>query len=418
MKKFPQNYLVICGCAMMTLFSCNNSDEPKLQKEAPAQYSIKLSAPQQKVLSQGNDFAFDVLKAINKEDGNVFVSPYSLGQDLAMLANGAEGETFNELAKVLKIGDGATLEDINTYYETMNGTLTTINCSSKFLVGNSVWLNKNYNILDNYKNDMGKFYNATVETLDFNDSKSVDRINSWAKESTKGFIPNIVKELDAMSDAALLLNSVYFKGLWTYFPVKNTHDDIFRNQFDRNEKVKMMSSRTILNGCITDDELALELTYNGEAFQMVIIMPKREKINNYVKTLNGEKYAQILSQMTKNDSEVIMPKFKSAYENDFSDALKAMGVSRVMSSGIAQLKKISPDEGIYLSKISQKTTIEVNEDGTIATAVTTGKVEGFTDNSPILTQYVIDHPFIYLIKERTTGAILFIGKVQSMAGMQ
>ncbi|MCQ2290954.1 MAG: serpin family protein [Muribaculaceae bacterium] len=418
MKKTFVYSSLICGCAMMTFTSCNNSDEPNVENEKPAQYSIQLTAPQQKVLSQSNDFAFDVLKTINNEDGNVFVSPYSLGQVLAMLANGAEGQTYDEIATVLKIGDGTSLDDINSYYSTMNSTLTTINSSAKFMVANSLWLNKNYNVLESYKTDMKSFFDAKVETLDFSDRKTVDLINNWVKESTNGLIPGIVDEVDPVFDCAWLLNSLYFRGFWKYFPKKNTYDDTFYNKQNNGEKVKMMKSdECYLNGCITKEELALELTYGGEAFQMMVIMPRSERINDYINALNGEKYAQVLSQMTKNESEVIMPKFKNIYNNDFKDALKAMGMSRVLSDN-AQLGKMTTARNVRLSKILQNTSIEVNEEGTIAVATTGGKVTGVIDNIRQIIKYVIDRPFIYLIKERTTGAILFIGKVQSMAGMQ
>ena len=114
MKKSLYYCLLICLSAMMALPSCSNeSDGPNVKNEEPAQYMIKLSAPQMKVLSQSNDFAFDVLKAVNNENTNAFISPYSLGQALAMIANGAEGETLEEIAAVLKIGDGISINDIN-----------------------------------------------------------------------------------------------------------------------------------------------------------------------------------------------------------------------------------------------------------------------------------------------------------------
>ena len=117
MKRFPYYYLFFYLSAMMVLSSCNNeSDIPNVKNEEPAQYTIKLSAPQKKVLSQSNDFAFDVLKAVNNGNTNAFISPYSLGQALAMIANGAEGETLEEIAAVLKIGDGISIDDINSYY--------------------------------------------------------------------------------------------------------------------------------------------------------------------------------------------------------------------------------------------------------------------------------------------------------------
>ena len=406
---------------MMVLSSCNNeSDIPNVKNEEPAQYTIKLSAPQKKVLSQSNDFAFDVLKAVNNENTNAFISPYSLGQALAMIANGAEGETLEEIAAVLKIGDGISIDDINTYYATMNKALTDIKCSSQIAFANSLWVNKDFDgtILDSYKKNMQSSYDAMVDVLDFADSKSADIINSWSKKQTNGLIPTIVDNLRNDMPHTILLNSLYFKGLWSYFPKKNTYSDNFRNQFDRNEKVEMMKSDECeLTGFVTDEELMVEFNYGGEAFQMQIIMPKKEKINNYIQNLDGEKYAEMLSYMTNSKSMVAMPKFKSNYSYDLKNSLSKMGINTAFSE-YADFGKISTKKEFKITKALQNTTIEVNEDGSVASSTT--RIDGGIDTSTgeLPEEFIIDHPFIYLIRERQTGAILFIGKVQSMEGMQ
>ena len=366
MKRFPYYYLFFYLSAMMVLSSCNNeSDIPNVKNEEPAQYTIKLSAPQKKVLSQSNDFAFDVLKAVNNENTNAFISPYSLGQALAMIANGAEGETLEEIAAVLKIGDGISIDDINTYYATMNKALTDIKCSSQIAFANSLWVNKDFDgtILDSYKKNMQSSYDAMVDVLDFADSKSADIINSWSKKQTNGLIPTIVDNLRNDMPHTILLNSLYFKGLWSYFPKKNTYSDNFRNQFDRNEKVEMMKSDECeLTGFVTDEELMVEFNYGGEAFQMQIIMPKKEKINDYIQDLDGEKYAEMLSYMTNSRSMVAMPKFKSKYSYDLENPLKAMGITKAFSD-YAEFGKISTKKEFKITKTLQNTTIEVNEDG-------------------------------------------------------
>lgn len=372
------------------------------------------------MLSQSNDFAFDVLKAVNNENANAFISPYSLGQALAMIANGAEGETLEEIAAVLKIGDGISIDDINSYYATMNKALTDIKCSSQIAFANSLWVNKDFDgtILDSYKKNMQSSYDAMVDVLDFADSKSADIINSWSKKQTNGLIPTIVDNLRNDMPHTILLNSLYFKGLWSYFPKKNTYSDNFRNQFDRNEKVEMMKSDECeLTGFVTDEELMVEFNYGGEAFQMQIIMPKKEKINDYIQDLDGEKYAEMLSYMTNSKSMVAMPKFKSKYSYDLENPLKAMGITKAFSD-YAEFGKISTKKEFKITKALQNTTIEVNEDGSVASSTT--RIDGGIDTSTgeLPEEFIIDHPFIYLIRERQTGAILFIGKVQSMEGMQ
>lgn len=421
MKKSLFSLLQVCALAALFLASCNSSDDiPNAKDEEPAKYSIRLSAPQQKVLKQSNDFAFDALKAVNNESENVFISPYSLGQALAMLANGAEDETFDEIANVLKIGDGTSLDDINSFYTTMNKALTDIQCSSEIAYANSLWTNKIFSdsINESYIKNMVSIFNAHVEALDFDDAKSVDIINSWAKKQTNGLIPNIVSKLYSFEQVAILLNSLYFKGLWNYFPKKNTYDDKFRNQFDRNENVKMMKSdECTLNGFITDEELMVEFDYGGKAFQMQVIMPKKTDINTYIQNLNGEKYATMLSYMMSSTSEVAFPKFKNTYSNDFNKPLQRMGITRAFEPD-ASLRKIANLKGLYIDKVMQNASIEVNEEGSVASATT--RVDGDLIISPghLPKQFIIDHPFIYLIRERQTGAILFIGKVQSMEGMQ
>ena len=419
MKKSILYYLLWCLIMSVALVSCSDDNESGsgVENEQPAVYTIKLTAPQKKVLSQSNDFAFDVLKSINDENTNNFVSPYSLGQALAMLANGAEGETYDEIARVLKIGDGASLADINTFYATMNQALTSIKSSAKFAVANSLWTNQKYDsyLLDSYKTDMLTHYGAQVQALDFSDAGSVETINKWANKQTNGAIPSIVKSTDSESHA-LLLNSLYFKGLWKYFPKKNTHHEMFRNQFDRNENVKMMESDiTAINGFISDDELMAEFDYGGKAFQLQIIMPIKQKINDYIAELNGEKYVQMLTEMQSTETIVTMPKFKHSYENQLIENMKKMGICRVFNED-AQLGKLSSYRGLSVTKLQQNTLIEVNEEGTTAAAVTMGEIGPTANVLP--SRFIIDHPFIYIIRERTTGVILFIGKVQTMEGMQ
>ena len=419
MKKSILYYLLWCLIMSVALVSCSDDNESGsgVENEQPAVYTIKLTAPQKKVLSQSNDFAFDVLKSINDENTNNFVSPYSLGQALAMLANGAEGETYDEIARVLKIGDGASLADINTFYATMNQALTSIKSSAKFAVANSLWTNQKYDsyLLDSYKTDMLTHYGAQVQALDFSDAGSVETINKWANKQTNGAIPSIVKATDSESHA-LLLNSLYFKGLWKYFPKKNTHHEMFRNQFNRNENVKMMESDiTAINGFISDDELMAEFDYGGKAFQLQIIMPIKQKINDYIAELNGEKYVQMLTEMQSTETIVTMPKFKHSYENQLIENMKKMGICRVFNED-AQLGKLSSYRGLSVTKLQQNTLIEVNEEGTTAAAVTMGEIGPTANVLP--SRFIIDHPFIYIIRERTTGVILFIGKVQTMEGMQ
>ena len=419
MKKSILYYLLWCLIMSVALVSCSDDNESGsgVENEQPAVYTIKLTAPQKKVLSQSNDFAFDVLKSINDENTNNFVSPYSLGQALAMLANGAEGETYDEIARVLKIGDGASLADINTFYATMNQALTSIKSSAKFAVANSLWTNQKYDsyLLDSYKTDMLTHYGAQVQALDFSDAGSVETINKWANKQTNGAIPSIVKATDSESHA-LLLNSLYFKGLWKYFPKKNTHHEMFRNQFNRNENVKMMESDiTAINGFISDDELMAEFDYGGKAFQLQIIMPIKQKINDYIAGLNGEKYVQMLTEMQSTETIVTMPKFKHSYENQLIENMKKMGICRVFNED-AQLGKLSSYRGLSVTKLQQNTLIEVNEEGTTAAAVTMGEIGPTANVLP--SRFIIDHPFIYIIRERTTGVILFIGKVQTMEGMQ
>ncbi|MGM9870035.1 MAG: serpin family protein [Sodaliphilus sp.] len=420
MKKSIFYYLSLCLMGSVMLASCSDDEEgggSGVENEQPAVYSIKLSAPQKRVLSQSNDFAFDVLKSINDENTNNFVSPYSLGQALAMLANGAEGETYDEIARVLKIGDGASLDDINTFYATMNEALTSIKSSAKFAVANSLWTNQKYDsyLLGSYKTDMQTHYGAQVQALDFSDPNSPGAINKWANKQTNGLIPSIITNLNSESHA-LLLNSLYFRGLWKYFPKKNTHDEMFRNQFDRNENAKMMESDvTYLNGFLSDDELMAEFNYGGEAFQLQIIMPIKQKINDYIAGLNGEKYAQMLTEMQSTQTIVTMPKFKHSYENQLIENMKKMGIKRAFDQG-AQLGKLSSYPGLFVTLLQQNALIEVNEEGSTAATVTQIQTDPTAPELP--PRFIIDHPFIYIIKERTTGVILFIGKVQTMEGMQ
>ena len=180
----------------------------------------------------------------------------------------------------------------------------------------------------------------------------------------------------------------------------------------------MKSDECALNGFVTDEELMVEFDYGGKAFQLQVIMPKKEKINEYINDLDGEKYAELLTYMKNSQSVVAIPKFTATYNNALAAPLQKMGIKRAFGPD-AQFSKISATERLSVTNALQNTIIEVNEEG--ATAASTTRVDiGATSPGPSVLpkSFNIDHPFIYLIRERQTGAILFVGKVQSMEGMQ
>ncbi len=385
--------------------SCDSNDPLLIEDAKP----IVLKASQQQRVSEDNEFAFDLLKKTiqNSDESNVFISPLSASIALGMAWNGAAGETKTEMEEALKMS-GLSEDDINDYYKIMQTTLPGIDPSTRLSIANSLWYRTGFPIKEDFLDVNKNYFGAYVKEIDFSKAWALDTINNWCAKKTNKLIPTILTEItpDAMM---YLINAVYFKGIWrSKFDKKQTLEANFTNELKQASAVNIMQQQDTFS--YYEDDLAqyVELPYGNKAFTMTLILPSENKTTNDVlDILNNKSFGEVLGKMNNQEIKLFFPRFK--VENTFSLnlMLEDMGMRQAFTYR-ADFSKIS-DIQLLISQIIQKTYITVDEEGTEAAAVTA--IEFTNTSVPIYPIVRVDKPFVFMIREKSTGVILFIGKI-------
>ncbi|MBR5174721.1 MAG: serpin family protein [Bacteroidales bacterium] len=359
---------------------------------------------------RGNEFAFAFLDKVNKgSDKDFIVSPLSMQFLLGMILDGAKGQTADEICEVLGYGAGE-VGAVNEYCQSMLEQLPELDKATKLSIANAVMVNKNYSLLDSYKSTVSKYFDAEVSNLDFSNNKAAtSAINTWCSNHTNGLIPEVIKTVSP-SALAYLLNAVYFKSQWkNKFPKENTSNATFTADDGSTRTVKMM--RTGKHLLYQDDDIlrAVRLPFGNEAYSMIVILPAEGKtLSDVTENLDGESWAKFRSSMVSCDVDLWLPKFETKFHIGLNGILSAMGMPTAFNSMIADFSAMSKED-VCLSSVQQDAVIKVDEDGAEAAAVS---MAAFT-TAALPGQHIAFHadkPFLYLITESSTGAILFAGK--------
>ena len=349
----------------------------------------------------GNDF--EILKYMTKEE-NYMVSPFSLKMAMMIAANGAEGETKQEIL------DTFAVEDINVFNEKAKQIIEKYNNTEyvKLNVANSIWLNtslagNNIEFIDAYKNIVKEFYSGEVGAEDENTIANV--INKWIEEKTNGKIKDVLDSSKKAEFIAALVNTIYFKGEWdTQFEEKSTSKETFTSRDKNKAKIDFMHNTGYYDYYEDKNIQMVKLPYRGNDLSMSFVLPKDEE-NMDIKSA--------LENMTLERVELSIPKFKTEYELEFNDVLKTMGIEKAFDDRAANFLAMLSNADIYIETVLQKTFIEVDEAGTeaaAATAVVMYVKSGIEPDQEKPKVFKADKPFIYFIMDEATGEILFIGE--------
>ena len=365
------------------------------------------------IAESGNEFAVNAFKAINSNDSNVLISPYGMQLTLAMMANGAKGETLNEITSAMHTG-AATAADLNAYYKTLTKAL--VDADDRVAVNflSAFWYAKGLSATPNFTAALSDAYGATSSAIDFSSPDALSTINGWVSNATGGKVSKLFSHLSPKTQACLA-NAMTFHGRWSQTLLAfNNVDNYFTNNKGEKEKCIMFgywqTDASIAQG---DDADMLELEYGNGSFVMDVIAPKdSSKINKYVAGLSMQKINALVTNLRSCVVNLEMPKFEATYNNNLMDTFKALGVNKIFSGG--DLSGIANTD-MQITQYLQQMRINVDEEGTKIT-VSTGWSGDPT--ATIGSRCFINSPFVYMIRERSTGVILAIGKVQTMAGMQ
>lgn len=403
-KFIPLFFLILLSC------SFDDTRIPELPDAKP----IVMKAQFEDKLKNNNMFAFDLFKATykNEDKTNIFISPLSVDMALGMTWNGAAGDTRTEMQAALR-NQGYTAEDINEYAKTLREALINADPSTKLAIVNSIWTRSGFNVEQPFIDVNKTNYNAEVKTLDFSSPNAVKEVNNWCAKNTNNKIPEIIKTIP--SDAVMyLINAIYFKGIWKYqFDKKDTQDLPFTKENGMTQNVKMMSQTKNLAYSADENACYLEMPYGNKAFSMVIILPQPEKdLKNVIQNISSDSWNNATKNMQVRTINLKLPRFKLECDYDMEkNILPDMGMKLAFNRSLADFTGINKGGGLSISKVKHKTFVEVNEEGTEAAAVTSVEMAVTSVGEPQSIDFLVNQPFLFTIKENSTGAILFIGKI-------
>ncbi|MDR2586052.1 MAG: serpin family protein [Prevotellaceae bacterium] len=390
--------------------SCSKSDSSHKQPD-PAK-PIVLTTKQGEKVAGDNVFSFNLFRQVATSDNkeNAFISPLSVTMALGMLYNGTSPDAREEMANTLQMSNFSDTE-INEYYQTMSKALLKVDPLTSMAIANSIWSEKTYPVKQSFVDVNKKYFDAEVQSLDFKLKSTLDAINKRCKKKTND---KIIKILDDIPGDAImyLINAVYFKSKWqSEFDKKDTKREDFTREGGVRQQVDMMNQTATFPYYEDNDLQVIEMPYGNGAFSMVAILPADGKtLDELVNTIDNDIWNNVLSNLRERKVQIKFPRFKIECEFSLVNPIKNMGMQLIFKTG-GNLNGIADDPRLFVSEIKHKTFVEVNEEGTEAAAVTAIEMRLASIGPSSQPQFFANRPFLYLIKEKSTGAILFIGRM-------
>ena len=407
---------IVTGCNLDDKF-----DGPETPVDPGA---LELNPAEMELVDHSNDFAFNLFKQIidsrsadeSKKNKSLIVSPISITYALGMLNNGATGETQKQINKVLGFGD-AGADGINNFCRKMLNRAPQLDSLTKVMIANNIYMNKRYVLNSEFTKIANTYYNAYPETRDFHDGKTLDVINKWASDHTEEMIKKILDDSSFDPDAvSYLLNAIYFKGEWTTkFDKNRTMDETFYHAGDTKELINrpMMHLGEELEYDEIDGYQVVRLPYGNKTFQMTILLPIVGE--NNVNALPAVPSAKTWSKICRNKwhsytVQLALPRIDTSTDIELREIMAALGMPDAFNPDKADFSNFC-DKETYIGMMKQVAAINLDEEGTEASAVTViGMINTAYTPAPDIKHFYANHPFIYIISEKSTNAIFFMGQ--------
>lgn len=412
---------IVVAAGIIFLFPYSPLSPPKVDSSGSTQEGI------QQLVDANNQFAFEIYSELDQsEDGNMFYSPYSISAALAMTYEGARGQTADEMRDVFHFPESTILRpNFAAIYNDINSG----NKAYELRTGNALWVQQDYPFLPDYLNTVETYYGGKAANLDFKmeTEKSRQTINNFIEKQTNDKIKDLIPVgvLDPLT-RLVLTNAVYFKGKWEWeFDKSDTRDQDFKITPENVVKVQMMymdTDKPRFNYASLEKLQILELPYKGDEISMLILLPKQSEDYNpateeVITTgytleevdLSAEKLDEYKSQMkeTKMDS-ISIPKFKFETKYFMASTLSEMGMPTAFSMA-ADFSGMDGTLTLYIDEVIHQAFVQVDEQGTEAAAATAVVMKAMAMKPSNV--FRADHPFIFIIQQRDTGNILFMGRV-------
>ena len=413
----------LMGMTAMVLSACRTARVEKAAENGNANWSVNeevdesfliLSDAQHEMVNNNNSFAFSLYNKTMGMNSRV-VSPLSVTYLMSMLANGADGETQQQILATLGwAGEGIqqpSLQDINDYSRMLIEKTARLDKAVTVEIANYVAVNKEFKLNSKFQKSVEGDYKAGVESLNFTSPSTLKRINDWCNDRTHGMIPSIINELDPDA-VSYLMNAIYFNGTWKdKFSKEETKQEMFRGYTRDIQYVDMMHRHGEYFYADGDGYSAVSIPYGIGAFRMTVILPSEGSfLRDVMASMDGGKFQALQRSMEKCNVDLKIPRFTTEVDLPLNDIISALGAPLIFSSQ-ADFSQFARGD-FYVSKMFQKAKIEVSEEGTKAAAVTAA-IMMMSAVRPEKKRNVVFHadsPFAYIISENSTGSIYFMGQ--------
>jgi serine protease inhibitor len=411
--------LLLPACDLIT-----GPDRPKRIERLPR----ALTVGEREVIARSNEFAFDLLREVYRraEQPNVFISPFSASMVLGMLLNGADHETYQAIRAALRL-DGLTQEEINRSYRDLTSMLLGLDRQVELGIANSVWVRQEFPLHQSFSDAVSTWFGAEARSLDFASPAALTTINGWAAAQTNHRIRKVLDRIDA-DQVLLLLNAVHFKADWTErFDPARTGPAPFTLDDGQVVQVERMSGRIrggvawaqlppTSSAASLRDVVLGELPYGGQAYVLTVAVPFDHgmKLGELIDGLDAATWEQWLNGLPLVDYgrmteplNVELPKLELAWGDTLNQALAALGMDIAFDRYRADFGRLSPVP-TFLNFVKQDTYLRMDEKGTEAAAVSTSS-SGPVSAPPMLN---VNRPYLFVIRERLSGTILFMGAIR------
>jgi len=367
------------------------------------------------LVETNNNFGINLLKEVLTDESaaNVMISPASVSFALGMTYNGAESDTKKAFENIFSY-TGLSREEVNSYTKELIDVLTTNSSGNELDIANSIWYQEGFPVLDGFIILNTQYYGAEVKEQDFSSPDAIKNINDWVKEKTNKKIESILNTLPPSTEM-ILINALYFNCVWEveFDEKETTQKPFYKEDGSKYKDVDVMFSKDTYNYAVTDDFSIVELQYKNKKFSMILVLPSEASgISGFISDLDSASWTDMTGNMLQNGELILkIPKFKFSFDRSLKADLIDMGLG-VAFTEAADFSGMSPDP-LMIADVLHKTYIDVNEKGTEAAAVTAVVMVDSAVEVPLTIEF--NRPFFFAIRENSSKAIIFAGKVSEPA---
>lgn len=409
--------LGLLGCSQAVSGQVIQSDKPR--NTSPTLDETDLA----NLVADNNAFAFNLYQTLRQTGDNLFYSPYSISEALAMTYAGARGETEKDMAEALTFT--LSQDSLHPAFNSLDLQLKQRGQGAKGKDGegfqlhvvNAIWGQKDYKFSAPFLDILAQNYGAGLRILDFINETEQSRvtINKWVSDQSEERIKDLVPQ-GAINELTrlVLTNAIYFNAAWqSPFDESSTLDGLFHLLSDSDITVPMMKQTESFCYTEGDDYQAVELPYDGRELSMVILLPKAGQFDSFEKKLDAGFVGAIIDKLAMCEVALSMPKFE--YDSSFGlkEALSTLGMGVAFTTN-ADFSGMNGNRDLFIQDVLHKAFVSVDEAGTEAAAAT-AVIVGLTSMPAQTVEVNIDRPFIFLIRDVPTGSIIFIGRVLNPA---